>query len=93
MCFCYLHFCISTVLFQYHEEHQYPIRGHGRIGCTGPLTCMRSFTDLPHHFDSGDYKLRPLMMYHSENPQTCYIFPALSVFTIHGDVQEHNLHV
>jgi hypothetical protein len=63
-----------AVLFQYHE-HQYPIRGHGRSCHAGPLSCARSFTDLPHHFDSRDYKLRPLMPYHSENTRACCTFP------------------
>jgi hypothetical protein len=66
----YMRFRISAVLFQYHEEHQYPIRGHGRR-CTGPLSCARSFTDSPNLFDSGDCKVWPLMVYHSENPRAC----------------------
>jgi hypothetical protein len=65
--FRYLRFRISAVLFQYHEEHQYPIRGHGRSCRAVPLCCERSFTDSPHHFNSGDYKFVPLMVYHSEN--------------------------
>jgi hypothetical protein len=28
--FRYPRFSISAVLFQYHEKHQYPIRGHGK---------------------------------------------------------------
>jgi hypothetical protein len=32
-------FRISVVLFQYHEEHQYRIRGHGRSCRAGPLSC------------------------------------------------------
>jgi hypothetical protein len=73
--------CIFAVLFQYHE-HQYPIRGHGRNFLAGPLSCARSFTDSSHHFDSRDYKLRPLMVYHSENPRACLRFPfyAFSIY-------------
>jgi hypothetical protein len=26
-----------AVIFQYHEEHQYPVRGHGRCCRAGPL--------------------------------------------------------
>jgi hypothetical protein len=68
-------FRISTALFQYHEEHQYPVRGHDRSCRVGPLSCARSFTDSPHHFDSGDYKFWPLVVYHSENPRACYTSP------------------
>jgi hypothetical protein len=32
---------ISVVLFQYHEEHHYPIRGHGRSWRAGPLSCAQ----------------------------------------------------
>jgi hypothetical protein len=68
-------FRICTVLFQYHKQHQYPISGHG-ISCrAGPLSCARSFTDSPHHFESGDYKLKPLMVYHSENLRAFICFP------------------
>jgi hypothetical protein len=67
-------FHISAILFQYHEEHQYPIRGHGRSCRAGLLSCARSSTDSPHHFDSGDYKLRPVMVLHLENPRECYTF-------------------
>jgi hypothetical protein len=66
----------------------YPRR---RRSCrAGPLSCARSFTDSPHHFDSGDYKLRPLMMYDSENPRVCYTFPVLRIFNIRDDSQECN---
>jgi hypothetical protein len=57
------------LLFHYHGEHQYPIRGHGRSCCAGPMSCARSFTDSPNHFDYGDCKSRPLMVNHSENPR------------------------
>jgi hypothetical protein len=92
---CYMRFhyprlCISAVSFQYHEEHQYPICSHSRSYRAGPLSCEHSFTDSPHHFDSKDYKLRPLMVHHSENPWTCYMFPVLCVFDIHSDLQECN---
>jgi hypothetical protein len=76
----YTRFSISAVLFQYHKEHQYPIRGHGRSCRAGPLSCARSFTDSPHHFDSGDYKLRPLMVYRSENTRE-FTFPVLRGFS------------
>jgi hypothetical protein len=33
--------------------------GHSRSCRADALSCARSFTDSPHHFDSGDYKLRP----------------------------------
>jgi hypothetical protein len=89
-CFCYPHFCIFMVLFQYHEEHQYPIHSHGRSCCAGLPSCARSFTDLLHHFDSGNYKLRPLMVYHSENSWAYHIYPVLCIFYIHGNSQEHN---
>jgi hypothetical protein len=38
MCFHHPHFRISAVLFQYHEEHQYPICGHilKHITCVEP---------------------------------------------------------
>jgi hypothetical protein len=65
-------FSLSAVLFQYHKEHQYPIHGHGRSCRACPLSCARSFTDSPRHFDSTDYKLRPLMVYHLEDPRTCH---------------------
>jgi hypothetical protein len=47
----------------------------------GPLSCASSFTDSPHHFDSGDYKLRPVMVYHSENQRACYTIPVLFLYT------------
>jgi hypothetical protein len=90
MHFCYLHFCISTVLFLYHEEHQCPICSHDRSCHACPLSCICSFTDLPHHFDSGNYKLRSLMVYHSENPWAFIHFPFYA-FDICCDSQEHNL--
>jgi hypothetical protein len=65
---------IRGVLFQYHEEHQYPIRGHGRSCRAGPLSCARSFTESPHHLDYGYYKLRSLIVYHSENLQGFILF-------------------
>jgi hypothetical protein len=71
-------FLISTVLFQYHEEHQYLIHGHGRSYHAGPLSC--SFTNSPHYFDSGNCELRPLMVYHSEKP--CYMFSILHIAVI-----------
>jgi hypothetical protein len=51
----------------------------------GPLSCACSFTDSLHHFDSGDYKLRPLMVHHSEILQACYTSPFSRVFDIHSD--------
>jgi hypothetical protein len=72
MRFRYWRFRISTVLFQYHEEHQYRIRGYCRSCRAGALSCACSFTDSPHHFDFRDYKLRPLIMHQSENPRACY---------------------
>jgi hypothetical protein len=93
MRFRYPPFRISVVLFQYHEEYQYPIRGHGRTCHAAPLSCASSFTDSPQHFDSWYYKLTPLMTYHSQNPRTCYTFPVLRVFDIRGDSQERNLRV
>jgi hypothetical protein len=72
MRFRYPRFRNSAILFQYHEEHQYPIRGHGRTCRAGPLSCARSFTDSPHHFDSGYYKSRPVMVHHSENTCACF---------------------
>jgi hypothetical protein len=50
----------------------------------------RGFTDSLHHFDSGDYKVWSLMVYHSENPRVCYTFAVLRVFDIRGDSQESN---
>jgi hypothetical protein len=81
---CYPHWSISTVLFQYHEEHQYPIRGNGRSCCAGPLSCVHSFTGSPHHCDSANYKWRPLMVCQSQNPRACDTFPILHVFNIHS---------
>jgi hypothetical protein len=42
MHFCYPNFHISTVLFQYYEQHQYLI--HGQI--LKPITCVEPSTDL-----------------------------------------------
>jgi hypothetical protein len=39
-------------------------------------------------FDYRDYKLRPLLVYHSENQRVCYAFPVLRVFDVRGDSQE-----
>jgi hypothetical protein len=64
----YTRLCISAFVFECREEHQCPIRGHGRSCSSGPLKCARSFTDSLHHFDSGNYKSRPYVVYHSENP-------------------------
>jgi hypothetical protein len=47
--------------------------------------CAHSFTDLPHHFDSGDYKLRPLMVYRSENSRA---FPFYA-FSIHAAIRRN----
>jgi hypothetical protein len=60
MRFSYPRFRMSAVLFQYHEEHQNRIRGQVRSCRGGPLSCARSFTDSPHHFDSADYKKKGL---------------------------------
>jgi hypothetical protein len=86
--FRYARFRISAVLFQYHKEHQYPIRGHGNSCQTvlHPLSCAGSFTDSPHHFDSGDYKLRPLMVYHSKNLRAFIRFPFYA-FSIHAGIR------
>jgi hypothetical protein len=88
--FRYPRFRISAVLFQCHEEHQYPIRGHGRSCRADSLSCARSFTDSPHHFDFGNYKSKPLMLHHSENARAYYTFPILRVFDIRDDSQERN---
>jgi hypothetical protein len=55
MHFRYLCFCISAVLFHYHGKHQYPIRGHSKSCCAGPLSCAHSFADSPHHFEGLSY--------------------------------------
>jgi hypothetical protein len=80
--FRYSPFRISALLFQYYDEHQYPIRGHGRSCRACPMSCARSCTDSPHHFDSGYYKLRPDMEYHSENSRAFIRLPfyAFSVY-------------
>jgi hypothetical protein len=83
-------FHISAVLFQYHEEHQYPIRGHVRNCRAGPLSCARSFSDSPHHFDFGDCKLRPLMVCHSEDARAYYTFSVLRFFDTRGNSHERN---
>jgi hypothetical protein len=72
-------FCISTVLFHYYEEHQYPVHGHNRSCCREPLSYTCSFADSPHHFDSGYNKLRPFIVFHSENTQAfvCSYFTLL----------------
>jgi hypothetical protein len=41
----------------------------------------------PTIFDSGHYKLRPLMVYQLENPRACYTFPVLRVFDVRGRTQ------
>jgi hypothetical protein len=75
-------FRISAVLFQYHEEHQYPIHDHGRSCRAGQLRSARSFTDSSHHFDSGYCRLRPPMVYHSENSRALKLF-SFYVFSIY----------
>jgi hypothetical protein len=82
---------LSAILFQCHEKHQYPIRDHGKSCRAGPLSCARSFTDSLHHVDSGGYKFRPLMVYHSENIRACYTFLILRVFDTRGNSQERYL--
>jgi hypothetical protein len=52
----------------------------------GPLSCARSSTDSPRHFESGDYKLRPLMVYHSENPRAFIRF-RLYAFSIYAVIR------
>lgn len=44
----------------------------------------------PHHFESEDYKLRPLVFHHSENTHKCYTFPNPRIFYTRGDSQERN---
>jgi hypothetical protein len=56
-------FTLIAILFQHHE-HQYPIRGHGKICHSGTLNCALNFSDTPHHSDSEDYKWTPLVVYH-----------------------------
>jgi hypothetical protein len=73
--FQYPRFRVSAALFQYHEEHQYPIRGHVRSYRAGSQSCALSFTESLHHFDFREYKLRPLMVCHSENLRACCTFP------------------
>jgi hypothetical protein len=38
-------------------------RDHATSYRSDPLSCARSFTETHHHLGSGDYKLRPLMVY------------------------------
>jgi hypothetical protein len=73
------HIHASAVLFQYHKKYQYPIHDLNTSCCAVPLSCARSLTILPHHFYHGDYKLRPLKMYQSENHRACYMFPVKSI--------------
>jgi hypothetical protein len=73
-------------LFQYNEQHQYPFRSHGRCCRADPISCTRSFIASPHHFNSMGYKLRPLMVDHSENPQEFIRFP-FNAFSIHAVTQ------
>jgi hypothetical protein len=75
-------------LFQYHEEHQYPIRGHGRSCRAGPLSCLRSFTESRHHFDSGNYRVRPVIVCLSKNPRTFIHFPFYA-FSIHAVIRRN----
>jgi hypothetical protein len=77
--FRYTRFRISAVLFQYHQDLRFRIRGHATSCRWGPLRCARSFTDSPRHFASGDYKLTPLMMSHGK-----VVFPVLRVFDKSG---------
>jgi hypothetical protein len=58
----------------------------------GPLGCARSFIGSPHHFDSEEYKLRPLVASLRKFTSVC-IFPVLSVFDIRGNSQERNSRV
>lgn len=46
----------------------------------GPLSCMHSLNNLPHHFDSRNNKPRLFMVYHPEKPWACCMFPILQVF-------------
>jgi hypothetical protein len=60
-------FRYTRVLFQYYAEHQYPIRGQVRSCHACLLSCARNFTASFLHYDSGNYKWRPVMVYHSDN--------------------------
>jgi hypothetical protein len=86
--FPYPRFCISAYLFPYHEDHQTLIGGHDRSCRAGPLSCARSFTDSSQYFDSGHYKLRPLMVDHSENTRTFVRFPFNALF-IHAAIRRN----
>jgi hypothetical protein len=50
-----------------------PVTRYSRAYCAGPLSCALSPTNSPRHFDSGDYKLRPLVVYHAGNPRQLHV--------------------
>jgi hypothetical protein len=77
---------LFTVLFQYHEEHQYPIRGQ----ILNPITCVEPSPGL-----SGN--VMQMIRSASQNSGAsltskwrCYTFPVSRVFIIRGDSQERD---
>jgi hypothetical protein len=59
---------------------------------TLPKRCAHTFTDSSHHFESEEYRLIPLMGYHSEKPWAfiCFLF---YVFLIYVAIQKMQPHV
>jgi hypothetical protein len=81
-------FRISALLFQCHDEHKFPIRGHGRTHRKGRLSCARTFAHSPHHSDSGDYRLIPLMVNNSEIHRHVTRFPFYA-FSIYAAIRRN----
>jgi hypothetical protein len=52
--------------------------------------CAHRSTDSSQHFESSAYKLRPLVVCHSERPRACYAFPFLHMVEKGGDSQKRS---
>lgn len=74
---------LAVALFHCHEDHDYCICGLSRSCLVCPLSCMHSFSDLPHHF-----LLIHVVSYASMTASVGLVH--LSFFYVHGYFYECN---
>jgi hypothetical protein len=78
ICFHYMHFCMSVVLFQCHEEHQCPIHSHGKSCCKYPVSCAWSFPYLRHYSALVSFHSSTMPSVHSVH----FMFYALTAYAV-----------
>jgi hypothetical protein len=79
---CYTRFCYPRFCFSIMRIINILSADTVRAAAQAP-SVARNCIDLPHHFNSGDYKYRPLMVYHEQKIQgifVCFPFYAFSLY-------------